>query len=99
MGPQRPKGNGENTDNPHKIKSFGAGASKVSATQLRAVLNPYAGQIYPPVYPDAVSAGVKASTTKRTITSGGMGASCTPSRIDNFPPWKWRDRNFKVARS
>lgn len=53
MGPQRSKGNGENTDNTNKIKSFGAGASRASAIKPRAVLNPPAGQIYPPIYPDA----------------------------------------------
>jgi len=57
MGPQRSKGNGENTDNSHKIKSFGAGASRASAIKPRGMFNPLAGQIYPPVYPDAVLAG------------------------------------------
>jgi hypothetical protein len=80
MGPQRSKGNGENTDNTHKIKSFGAGASKASAVSKRAMSNPLAGQIYPPVYPDTVwrggvRLGVKASTTTRTITADSMGAA------------------------
>ncbi len=57
MGPQRSKGNGENTHNTNKIKSFGADASKASAVTKPATFNTLAWQIYPPVYPDTVLRG------------------------------------------
>ena len=57
MGPLRSNGDGENTDNPRKIKRFGAAASKASAVSKRATFNPFGGQIYPPVYPDTVLRG------------------------------------------